>query len=423
MKQLFFLFFAILILSDQFIFPQNFEYRLEESSAISWNGINIFDARQLGAGDISFFASNSFKGISNPALILNKNESSLGLSFSAISFDSFQYKGINEGVKTSATPLTGSYYNLNSFAGSFKFSVFKINIGWFVSDILRFPSFEFRNEYNFDQYDYYKGVFSGKKNNFFSSVSFNINQNLRLGVKLDYISGKRDVTLTNHSSYYYTVNGNSLLIDKYTENIETNKISQLIPTIGLSYKIDPDLLLSIALVYPIQGNVKREIQRSFANNTLNINMTNIENVSDPYYSPKKMIFGIKKELYLKSNKKIRKLSIAIESKLIFWSDYKYILFDENIDRQMKNSFVTGLGLELGIYSNKKDIFFRAGFKIDPQPLKSINTTLKVLSGGFGIRLGRLSGDIGTAYWFGNIGGIQRENLIICSTINYSFGSK
>ncbi len=423
MKQSFYLFFVFFILSNQFIFPQNFEYRLEESSAISWNGINIFDARQLAAGDVSFFATNSYKGVSNPALLSIKEISSLGISFSAISYDSFQYRGINDGVETSTAPLTGSYYNLNSFAGSFKLSVFKISVGWFISDILRFPSFEFRNEYNYDQYDYYKGVFSGKKNNFFSSISFNINKNLSLGIKLDYILGKRDAAITDHSSYYYTINGSSLLIDKFTKNIETNKISQLIPTIGISYKIDTDLLLSIAFVYPIQGSVKREIQRSFVNNTLNINMTNTENVSDPYYSPKKMLFGIKKELYLKSNNKIRKLSIAIESKLIFWSDYKYIFFDENIDRDMKNSFVTGIGLELGIYSKKRDIFFRAGFKIDPQPLKSVNTTLKVISGGFGIRLGRFSGDIGTAYWFGNCSGIQRNNLIISSTINYTFGSK
>lgn len=415
----YFIFFILLI--NLFVFSQNFEYRTEESPAISWNSINLFDARQLGTGDISFFSSRPFSGISNPALITTCI--STGFNLSAVIFDAFQYRGINEGVKTTTAPLLDIYGNISSLAGSFNLSIFKVNIGWYVSDILRFPSFNFRNEYSDNQYDYYKGVFSGQLNNFFSAISYDINKKLTLGLKLNYVSGTRNINLTDESSYNYPINGSTINVKKSTETVQTNKINQIKTTIGLSYKIKPDILLAFAFEYPFNNNVKRTIKRSFINETQNINFTNTANISDSYYSPKKLSLGIKKDFNIayKNTHNYKKLSLAFETKLILWSDYKYILFGEEILRDMKNSFITGLGLEYGIYSKKKDLFFRAGFKLDPQPVNIISTVFKVLSSGFGIRYRRFSSDIGLAYWFAKSNGINRNNIIISSTISYRFG--
>lgn len=413
--------FILFIFMSLLVFSQNFEYRTEESPAISWNGINMFDARQLGTGDISFFSSQPFSGIFNPALIATGI--STGFNLSAVIFDAFQYRGINEGVRTTTAPLLDIYGNISSLAGSFKLSIFKVNIGWYVSDILRFPSFNFRNEYSDNQYDYYKGVFSGQLNNFFSAISYDINNKLTLGLKFDYISGTRNINLTDESSYNYPINGSNINIKKSTETVQTNKINQIKTIIGFSYKIKSDVLLAFAFEYPFNNDVKRTIKRSFINETQNINFTNTENISDPYYSPKKLSLGIKKDFSIAKNSidNYKKLSLAFENKLILWSDYKYILFGEEILRDMKNSFITGLGLEYGIYSKKKDLFFRTGFKLDPQPVNIISTVFKVLSGGFGIRYRRFSSDIGLSYWFAKSNGINRNNIIISSTISYRFG--
>ncbi|MCK4836564.1 MAG: hypothetical protein KAT17_07995, partial [Candidatus Aminicenantes bacterium] len=49
-------------------YSQYFDYHREESPAISWNGVSLFDARLLATGGISLMSSAPFIAISNPAL-------------------------------------------------------------------------------------------------------------------------------------------------------------------------------------------------------------------------------------------------------------------------------------------------------------------------------------------------------------------
>ncbi len=413
---------VLFLLNNLSVLAQNFEYRYEESSVISWNGINIIDARYLGTGNISFFLSPTFSGVINPSLISNKRSSSAGFTLAALSFDAFQYRGINEGVESSGKPLLDNYKNISSIAYAFKLNKIKANMGWYVSEILRFPSFTFKNKYSNTQYGYYKGIFSGNKNNFFLSFSFNLKKRLNIGLKFDYIYGQRNIILDVRSSYYYTINDKSVMVDKYTKNIETNNINQFIPTFGLSYNIKASLQLSLNFVYPLNGTVKRKISRVFANETQKINISNSYKASDSYYSPKRVSFGIKKDFYFKkTNEKSRTLTVALESETVFWSAYKYILFKQDMERDMNNSNTIAMGIEYGTHSRKKNMFYRVGFRLEPQPVKVIKTNLKVVSCGMGISLGKFSGDIGLAYWFGKCNEIKRNNIIVSTSFSYSLG--
>lgn len=48
---------------------QHFDYHLAESPAISWNGVQMFDACMMAAGGISLMASEPFAAAINPALV------------------------------------------------------------------------------------------------------------------------------------------------------------------------------------------------------------------------------------------------------------------------------------------------------------------------------------------------------------------
>jgi hypothetical protein len=89
-------------------------------------------------------------------------------------------------------------------------------------------------------------------------------------------------------------------------------------------------------------------------------------------------------------------------------------------RDMKNTMVLGFGLEYGSLSPKSDFFLRLGFSLDPQPLKEPETTLKVLTGGIGVRFGILAGDIGFAYYYGSPGGVNQDHLIFNGTLSIKF---
>jgi len=414
-----YLFYILILLLNTLVYSRKFEYRLEESSIISWNGIYLLDARYIGTGN-SFFLSDALSGSLNPSLINDNKKNSLGFNYSFVSYDSFQYNGINEGVKKFSSPLYENIFVPSSFAGKFSFKNLSVNLGWYISEILRFPSFEFKKEYASGQFDFYKGIFSGLKNNLFFSILFKVNRNMRIGLKLDYVFGFRDITTEVHSAYIYTINGNTELIDFYSKDYLINNISQIIPTIGANYKINKLSEFAFYISYPYKGKVKRTITSSFINTNQNIKILREDSLTDNYYSPLKINVGYKKIFnFLKINEKYKKkLIIAFEAQYLFWSDYKYIFFDEEMDRDMTNSYLFGFGAEYGKYSEKKDVFYRAGFKIDKQPVNIVNTVFKMFSLGYGIRIGKFSFDIGSSYWLGSSNGINRNNFILSLSVNY-----
>ena len=61
------LFILFTLLAISWLPGQVFEYRTEESAAISWNGISLHDARLLATGGVSLMVSGPFSAVENPA--------------------------------------------------------------------------------------------------------------------------------------------------------------------------------------------------------------------------------------------------------------------------------------------------------------------------------------------------------------------
>ena len=84
-----FLFFFSLTAAD--ISGQIFDYRYHESPAVSWNGINMSDSRQLSMGGISLFASGHSMQTANPALFSDIKGVEIGFTLNYIFYQDIQF--------------------------------------------------------------------------------------------------------------------------------------------------------------------------------------------------------------------------------------------------------------------------------------------------------------------------------------------
>ncbi|UCH94233.1 MAG: hypothetical protein JSV88_28730 [Candidatus Aminicenantes bacterium] len=421
MKKLSIIFFMVVMgMATSQLWAQDFDYHLEESPAISWNGVPMFDARMMASAGISLMASAPFAAVINPALIASEGKFLLGFSYDKLKHEAFQYWGVNQGVIINEKPIWDNYSDFSGFAGAFKVKGIRFAAGWYLSNLLRFPSFKYEEQYQYDQNYYYQGLFSGTENTYFAAAAFKWGKAVDLGIKLDVISGKRDVTVTDFFYGYIYDDRNDTWYRRtiILEQQENHEFTLLVPTAGVCLQLSSHWMVGTALVYPLKGTVKRTLIRLWQNAQDNIDIGQIQHSSDTLYRPAKIYLGTTWEIPLnRYSRALKRFILAAETKYTLWSGYKYIFFNEEMPRDMKNTMTLGLALEYGSLSSKGDFFLRMGFSLDPQPVKEPGTTLKVLTGGIGTRFGPIAGDIGLAYFYGAPGGINLDHIILNGTLS------
>lgn len=401
---------------------QNFDYRLEESPAVSWNGLYLFDARMTALAGISLLGSDPFAAALNPAFISNPSPGKIlfGASFQGMRQEAFQYWGVNHGVAITNNPLSDRHFCLSGFTGTLAIKGIRFSAGWYLSNLLQFPSFNNEEEYEYEQLYSYRGSFSGKEHTFFAAAAVKLGKAFDIGVKLAYIYGKRNASTTRFTSYYYDIDNTWVRKDLEIRQQENHKLNVIVPTFGIRWQISPAWTVGSALVYPLDGEAERTIIRSFENITDSLVISETQNGADTLYRPVRIYSGTTFKIPLKvagDSRAVKRFLLGAEAQVTFWSGYKYIFFDEEIPRDMRNTTVLALGLEYGVIFPKRDFFLRLGFRLDPQPLSDPLTTLKVLTGGFGFRFGKLTGDFGLAYYTGSPGGIKQNHFILNSTVS------
>lgn len=400
------------------IFAQHFDYRLEEAPVVSWNSLPLFDARLMALGGISLTASGPFTAALNPALIPSPEKVLLGISFGGLYHEAFQYWGVNQGVKTKAAPLSNRDFLLSGLAVAFKTGDIRLSTGWYLSALREFPSFTFRQEYEYDQYDAYSGNFSGRESTFFAAAALKLTRNLDIGLKLAYISGQRQVDMIDFSRYYYLIDNEWQIRDLALRQHETHERSSIAVSLGAALKISPHWTVGAAFVYPFQGKVKRTVTRIFDNQTDQFDITDRQTGTDTLYQPAEAVLGTTINIPLSTNAPTRKqLLLGAEAAYTSWSGYKYVFFGDTLPRDMRDTVALALGAEYGSLSANRDLFFRLGFRLDPQPLREPATTLKALTAGLGLRLGSIGADVGAAYYSGSANGVRQNHFSLNTTLH------
>ncbi|MCP5101795.1 MAG: hypothetical protein GY950_00365 [bacterium] len=396
-KKYFVLIFMMILLST-FVSAQYYDYHRDESPAISWNDIPIFDARMMATGGISLMASNAFSAAINPAAIPPLEGILTGTSFQTMKHQAFQYRGLNQGAYYDPNNQSQKNNRFSGFTFSFPLKNFRLAAGWYTARLPQLPSI------NFDQeYWALSGTFPGIENTFFAAAAFKWGKTIDVGFKLDYISGKRETDITETwKDYPLTM-----------QHRENHKLTYLVPSIGTTIKISPRWTLGAVVIYPLRGKARRTMDRIFQSDYERLEISGLKSTDD-LYRPPRVYVGTTFTPFINRGK--TRLTLAAEMLYAFWSGYKYVFYEETLPRDMKNTLVLALGMELGLLRDKTGLFFRLGYRLDPQPVTQPQTTLHALTGGVGIRLGKISLDIGGMYYSGSPGGISQKHFVLNSTL-------
>ncbi|NIM14169.1 MAG: hypothetical protein GTO45_19155 [Candidatus Aminicenantes bacterium] len=120
------------------------------------------------------------------------------------------------------------------------------------------------------------------------------------------------------------------------------------------------------------------------------------------------------------------MTLAAELVYTLWSNYEYEFYSEILQRNMRNTLILALGMELGLYNlfkTKSDWFLRLGYRLDPQPVTEPEMSLKGLTGGIGMRAGRVYLDAGAIYITGSYQGIKQKHWVLNGTMQLRLGRK
>ncbi|MCP4157176.1 MAG: hypothetical protein GY757_56215 [bacterium] len=386
--------------------PQDYDYHRDESPAISWNSVPYFDARMMGSGGISLMASGAFAAAVNPAFIPQTEGLTAAVTYQAMTHEAFQYRGLNQGAANYDETISMNNSNFSGMALSYSLKGLRFSAGWYLSNILELPSFNINTDYW-----QLSAELSGMERSFFAAAAFSLGKKIDVGIKVDYLSGKREASIgETYKEYPFTI--------MRTENYD---LSCIIPSIGLKVKLSPAWTLGATLVYPLKGKADRNMERLFSSDYVNFEMTNLTS-SDDLYRPTRLHLGTSYTPYTNAQGK-NKLTLALEMSYTLWSDYKYILYTETVPRDFKNTMTLAVGMEYGILKTRSDFYLRAGYRLDPQPVKTPTTSLHAVTCGLGLRTGIVTLDVGTYYCFGTTQGITYGHLVANSTLSIRLGGK
>jgi hypothetical protein len=403
-KKIFLMFIVLslcVVVTPVTIYAQDYDYHREESPAVSWNGVVLFDARMLAAGGISLMASPAFSATINPALIPAGNNIFMGGSFESMKHEAFQYWAINQGVYGDPDPQSGQNNRLSGFSVVFPFKGLRFSAGWYVGSLLELPAFDYESQY----WAYFLRS-TGIENNFFAAAAFKLGKSIEIGVKMDVVSGKRDVSIYETWKEY----------PLQFLHEERHRLSYLVPSIGALLKISPAWTVGAAMIYPLRGKAKRTIDRVFESEYERIEILDQQS-TDTLYRPARFYLGTTITPFTNPNNPGKtRLTLAAEMVYTPWSDYRYDFYSEILPREMKNTLVLALGMEFGLLATNSDYFARIGYRLDPQPITNPEISQQAITGGIGLRIGSVSLDAGAIYYFSSYLGVKQRHLVLNSTL-------
>jgi hypothetical protein len=385
---------------------QYFDYHREESPAISWNGIPLFDARMMGAGGISLFSSPAFSAIVNPALMLSNSGANLGghkfnigATFAGMEHEAFQYRGLNEGVFYSSINQTQDNQRLSALAFTLPIRGVYVSAGYYMTAVPELPDFDIVEDgYN------YTATFPGKENRFFVAAAFKLSGSIDLGFKLEYVSGSREVATDEDIQ--------SLGVRMQLE--EFHEFSYFAPTLGLNITLSPVWKVGIVWDQPLRGSAKGTLNHYFQSSYAQHEILGTE-TDDSFYRPTNIRvsaeftpFGVPA-----AQEGLRfYLSAGLEAVYSMWSQYKYEFGGEEIPRDMNNTTGFALGTEFGFAGVDSAYLLRLGFRLDPQPVSNPDITLNAFTVGLGIRWDRIRLDIAAMFYNGAIDDFSQSHWVV-----------
>lgn len=245
-------------------------------------------------------------------------------------------------------------------------------------------------------------------------IAFQLGSRFQLGTRLEYGLGDRSVDMVEH--FYYEGGWYSFIEQK-----ESHRWQSLNLSVGMTVSISPKLEVGAVCDYPLYAEVDRSVDRIFENNFPSPSIHDHQSSQDDHSVPARIKLATSFLIWQKKHEKTyRKIIVAAEAAMVFWSSYSYEFFQEILDRDLRNTLVTALGIEYGCHGERFDYFLRAGYRMDPQPLQEPLTTIHAFSGGVGMAWKGFIGNLGMAFYTGSAGNQAQSHFAFCTTLGYVF---
>lgn len=393
--------FIVVFSASPVINGQNKDYHRDESPAASWNWIVLNDARSAGAAGISVFSSDAQSAVFNPALLKNVDSIMISASYAFIGATAYQYQTINTGPFYAQDKLYELNDDFAALSACTSFGKIKMSAGFYKKSLLDLP------DSNISDTGYTaSSVFSGYENAYYLAAAYDFSD-LAMGARFTWVNGNRTADL--YENYYGT------------EIIEQNQdydFDYYIISLGLDWKAAQNISVSAVFDYPITGEEDAEYSRSFQANIpggVSVNETNTS--KDDLYRPTKVTAAALIKPFAGGEKKDGKdIALGIEMTYTFWNSYRYFTFGDEMTRDFDDTAELAVGIELPIQCRKFDLAFRCGYRLDPQPVPTPDTTLSRLTFGTGIEFGCLSFDVAGSYIFGSLPEWTPQNFTVIGTL-------
>jgi hypothetical protein len=383
------------------LIAQSADYHREESPVISWNGINLYDARSAATAGISVFSSTASAAVSNPALMRKTDVIYLSGSYTMIGSTAYQYGAMNTGVFYNVDKIYEFNDCFSNISSAFSLGELNIGVGYYKNTLIELPDFNVSG----DGYSS-SSVFSGKEDAFYFALSYPLSD-LTLGAKLTYISGNRSLNLTELYDSVITIIQN-----------EDYDFDYFMLSFGTVWKTSEKLRLSAVFNFSIASTINSEIERSFDAQTAGGgHIYSTTSSEDDLYRPSKLIISAHAIPFLSEMEKSEhELNIGLEIGYIFWNSYKYVTFGEELTRNFEDTVLLAIGIELPISCRGFDIALRGGYRLDPQPVPEPETTLHWLTFGAGLSIWDITLDVAGSYCFGSLTDWTAQNFSVITTL-------
>lgn len=391
----------IFLLTTHCLLAQSADYHREESPIISWNGVNLNDARSAATAGISVFASPGSAAIANPALMKNTGHIQIAGSYAMTGSTAYQYYTNNTGPFYTADKIYEFNDCFSNISGTFSLGDANIGLGFYKNALLELPDFNILdNGYSSS------AVFSGSEDAYFISLSYPISE-ITLGLKVTYITGNRDAELDELYDSIIRINQT----EDYTFNY-------FILSLGAAWQTSEKLLVSAVFDYSLKSTMDSEIERLFdVLTTNNIEIHSTTSSEDDFFRPSRLTVSALLMPFLdESANSEYEFKIGLEIGHIFWNSYEYMVFGEELDRDFNDSTLVAIGVELPISCRGFDIALRAGYRLDPQPVPEPETTLHWLTVGAGLSVWDITLDVAGSYCFGSLNDWTAQNFSVITTL-------
>lgn len=383
---------------------QSLDYHRNDSPSVSWNGISVYDPRQMALGGVLILSEGPLSVMDNPASSLENPGLSLGMGMGLVKHQAVQFYGVNTGVFYAPEGLSQTQIFPGAISGRWvSRKGWGIFAGYGVRDLLQWPDFQF----NFLTSGF-RGTFSGSEQNLFAGISLRCGSRITLGLKFDYGWGRQKSDLTE-----YWAETPLDLTDREVNNFDFCRI-----TGALRWQLSGRWKMLLVLNYPLTGRIDRARTEWFSSELTEFEIFS-ESAQDSFYRPPRALLSTSLDLRKRGESADSdRLTIGMQVLYTGWQEYRLIEFSRDRTEPLRNTWTVSWGAEYAWTGKKFTSFNRLGYCYDPQPLLTPRAALHTITGGYGLQWKSWSLDLGMAIYLGSAGSIPQRHFLTSLSVAY-----